>query len=435
MVKSLREYIQKHRVQRVVSERFLCSLNCFCYSCANRIRMSSGEESNRSECPSPQSTIKDILSSSDSENEVEIVKEIPSTQENFQMVEEEVREPPPLNKPSVSFAPKKTVVEIPKIGTRKVSRKSPKKKVATTVTLTKAQSEKIWNTNPNNFKSFLLLLWCADFFKMLIPYMETLQELAMDQMNLDMKKKVVVWTKALQMMRKSIGAEEFEKMSWTCFSEQCSKQTYSTVFIDFTIPTEWRVMFIDAFKKFRLVFRTPTCSSLPATATTSTSCTTAPGPAQPAAVPVSRTLNDCSAPTPIAPSGGLFENLNGTPSVPLIPCSIWQRDGGKLNTASSDGFSFDLATDQVIKVDILPYSIGCRTDKKDWWRATTFRSTVAYSKNSELAAAVDRLQAAIMMHMERKQVGTNIKVESKALKRNIEDNESYGGFGRFQRRQ
>uniref|UniRef100_A0A8D8RGL3 Uncharacterized protein n=1 Tax=Cacopsylla melanoneura TaxID=428564 RepID=A0A8D8RGL3_9HEMI len=73
--------------------------------------------------------------------------------------------------------------------------------------------------------------------------------------------------------------------------------------------------------------------------------------------------------------------------------------------------------------------------QKDWWQANTFRSTITYSKNSELAAAVDRLQAAIMMHMERKQVGTNIKVESKALKRNIEDNESYGGFGRFQRRQ
>ncbi|KAL1448240.1 hypothetical protein WDU94_003520 [Cyamophila willieti] len=216
--------------------------------------------------------------------------------------------------------------------------------------------------------------------------------------------------KSVASVMDSSGSDVFAEMSWSSFVKQVSATQLYTLFIDFSIPAKWKSLFVSSWADFRQ--RTPLESLLlPATSTTSTSSTTAHGRLQPAAAPLS------------GDSKVLAEVMRSESK---------EREGGRLNIASSAGFVFDPDQDQVLKLDILPYSRGSTTEKKDWWQYTTFRSTITYLVNSELGCHVKKLKDLIMTHMETKQVG-EVKVESKEVRERMETDSS-NSYGRFQRR-
>lgn len=142
MVRSLREYLEKHKCNNRAIQNFLHN-GCPCYFCINsvgRVRrpplpaLVNVMSSDESQPPSPQRLgppgINHILSESDQDDDdVQIMEQPPpDTQENFEMVETDPLAPssPPPSNPgtsstvkSVSFANRTTVKAIPKIGRRK----------------------------------------------------------------------------------------------------------------------------------------------------------------------------------------------------------------------------------------------------------------------------------------------------------------------------
>lgn len=172
-----------------------------------------------------------------------------------------------------------------------------------------------------------------------------------ESQDLQLKKMTLIWTDLIESGSNQMPAEDYVKLSFPCFKEFSSKQSFYMKSISYQMEKADFGIFLDMYEKLSLT----ASASSPNTAITPTSCTTVPTAHTNADASLSRTSHSTTA---VHLDDDWFEGLTSQSNTAVVPCTIFQKSRDKLVTCKSAGNN---SHTHILKIDIMPYSECART--------------------------------------------------------------------------
>lgn len=221
-----------------------------------------------------------------------------------------------------------------------------------TIQLTDSQSIQLLEKKENTFLALLLLIWETGVTApLLLQLVALIARHALKAKDLQLKKMTLIWTDLIENVRNQMPAEDYVKLSFPCFKEFSSKQSFYMKSISYQMEKADFGIFLDMYEKLSLT----ASASSPNTAITPTSCTTVPTAHTNADASLSRTSHSTTA---VDLDDDWFEGLTSQSNTAVVPCTIFQKSRDKLVTCKSAGNN---SHTHILKIDIMPYSECART--------------------------------------------------------------------------